>query len=158
MASFTQPTTPAPPTAWDIIDEESKLKLIEEYFNLPSDNPKHSNGVQSKLDLNEMATHKFQFVTMIGGPNAGERRQVFTDANNAKYYEQGSSGRKIYLTNWVNSKKKQMPPTASAGLIQQFNNPGGINPITLFLDDEDPDPIVVCVISINLHHILILYL
>ena len=65
MASFTQPTTPHPPTAWNISDEESQLIMIEEYFILPPDNPKHSNGIESKLDLNEMATHRFHFVTMI---------------------------------------------------------------------------------------------
>ena len=140
MSTFTTaaPTTPPPTVIWNIIDANSKVEIMQEYFNLVNTlDPEHPNVpviIKSQSIIENLASSRFRFISMVGGPNAGERRQVYTDSNNAKYYEQGNSGRKIYLTKWINSKKKEMPPTASASLVAQYNNPNGVTPVNLFDD------------------------
>ena len=139
MSSFTAPTTPSPPTDWDFIADASKLVIMQDLFNLTSDHPDYDSINKVKSIINQLVSTKYRFVTMLSGPNAGERRQIHTDVNNAKYYEH--NGRKYYVTNWINAKKQEMGPSASPGIVAQYNNsnnPTGIAPVNLFADPDPP--------------------
>ena len=51
----------------------------------------------------------------------GDKRQVYTDKNGAKYFYSGiKTPRKKYLTSYLDEKKVERPPNASNKTIDQF--------------------------------------
>ena len=133
MSNFTAPSTPpatpptVPPQTFMTVDADTQLEVIMALLTI-----KDTFSAQ----LLEKANAQLALIQYIDVN--GDKRQVFTDKNGAKFFYSGiKSPRKKYLTSYLDEKKIQRPANASNKALDQFKaltNPNTVSQ-NLFIDD-----------------------
>jgi len=117
MSSFTGPSTPPPSTPPTVphqtfmtVDADTQLEVI---LALLSINDTFAAQLMQRAD---QQVAQIQYIDVNG-----DKRQVYTDKNGAKYFYSGiKTPRKKYLTSYLDDKKVERSPTASNKAIDQF--------------------------------------
>jgi hypothetical protein len=117
MSSFTGPSTPPPSTPPTVphqtfmtVDADTQLEVILALLTI------NDTFAAQLLQRADQQVAQIQYIDVNG-----DKRQVYTDKNGAKYFYSGiKTPRKKYLTSYLDEKKVERPPNASNKTIDQF--------------------------------------
>ena len=152
------PTTPTPDAQqhpFFSVDQETQLEALFSILNI-TDNPE---SIKLLSILDHTTNQMVKFITITSGKNAGEKRQVYRDANGKAYYKLISDRnhvRRIYLEEYIDNDGEVRHPNASMTMVKQYKKlvQDSIQPTALFTEaageeKESPDD-DVSVISDNI--------